>query len=156
MCVCVRGGGARRSTLALPTLPPASAAADARAAAVAVRQVHRKLFRRAVLRRYDPENESRAEEEAAERAVALSAECAAEGHAQRNDMCTAWLLAARSYVQKRVVTVHRFQTARRAQRRSGSAAQRDAALVASDTRSGQAAREWTWLRRTRMRGSEGV
>jgi len=164
VCGCVRGRGggaaARRRTLALPTLPPCAderrPSAYARATAIAARQVHRKLVRRVFLRRYGPEYESRSEEEAAERTVALSAECADEGHAQRNDMCTTWLLAARSYMLKRVVTVHCFQTARCAQRRSGSVSQRDAALVARDTRIGLAAREWPWLRRTRMRGSEGV
>jgi hypothetical protein len=87
----------------------------------------------------------------------LSAECADEGHAQRNDMCTAWLLAARSYVQKRVVNVQSFQAARRAQRRSGSAAQRDAAFGGEGhAQRTAAARERTWLLRTRMRGREGV
>ena len=143
----------RRRTLALPTLPPCAderrPSAYARATAVAARQVHRKLVRRVFLRRYGPEYESRSEEEAAERTVELSAECADEGHAQRNNLCTTWLLAARSYMLKRVVTVHCFQTARCAQRRSGSVSQRDAALVV-------AARERTWLRRTRMRGSADV
>ena len=88
--VCVGGGGggaARRRTLALPTLPPRECRCRcARATAVAARQVHRKLVRRVFLRRYGPEYESRAEEEAAERAVALSAECADQGHAQENEM----------------------------------------------------------------------
>ena len=95
VCGCVRGRGgeaARRRTLALPTLPPCAderrPSAYARATAVAARQVHRKLVRRVFLRRYGPEYESRSEEEAAERTVELSAECADEGHAQRNDMCT--------------------------------------------------------------------
>jgi len=106
----------RRRTLALPTLPPCAderrPSAYARATAVAARQVHRKLVRRVFLRRYGPEYESRSKDESAERTVELSAECADEGHAQRNNMCTTWLLAARSYMLKRVVTVHCFQAAR--------------------------------------------
>ena len=107
--VCVWGGagpwGGEAAHLGLADVAsPASAAAAARAAAVVARQVHRKLVERVFLRQYGPEYESRAEAEAAERAVELSAECAGEGHTI--DMCTAWLLAARSYVQKRVVTVH--------------------------------------------------
>ena len=94
VCVCGGGGGeggawggeAAHLGLADVASPRVPLPMRARATAVAARQVHRKLVRRVFLRRYGPEYESRAEEEAAERAVALSAECADQGHAQENEM----------------------------------------------------------------------
>ena len=77
-------------------------------------------------------------------AVALSAECACEGHVQRNDLCTAWQLAVRSYVEAGGDCAECLR--RHAARKGGAGCGNGAGD------SGPAAREWMWLRRKRMRG----